>query len=107
MVGKQTQLGLIIKNARIDCGLTQEELAARTGITCRYMIAIENEGKIPKYETLYKIIHRLNISADLIFYPSTPRKNPEKEQLLHLLEVCSDHDIHVLLCTAKGMLEHK
>lgn len=105
MIGKQTQLGLIIKNARIDCGLTQEELAARAGITCRYMIAIENEGKIPKYETLHKIIHGLNISADLIFYPDTSKENPEKEHLLHLIEACSERDIHILLCAAIGMLE--
>lgn len=107
MVGKQTQLGLIIKNARIDCGLTQEELAARAGITCRYMIAIENEGKIPKYGTLHKIIHGLNISADLIFYPNALRENNEKEQLLHLINICSEQDIHVLLCAAKAMLERK
>ena len=106
-MGKQTQLGLAIKNARIDCGLTQEELATRAGITCRYMIAIENEGKIPKYETLSKIIHGLNISADLLFYPDTSTKNSEKAQLLHLIEVCSDRDIYILLCAIKGMLNYK
>ena len=36
------QNGLAIKNTRIDCGLTQEELAERAGISCRYLIAINN-----------------------------------------------------------------
>lgn len=39
--------GIAIKNARMDCGLTQEALAERAGISCRYLIAIENEGRIP------------------------------------------------------------
>ena len=31
----------------MDCGLTQEALAERAGISRRYLIAIENEGRIP------------------------------------------------------------
>ncbi len=37
--------GMTIKNARMDCDLTQEALAKRAGISCRYLIAIENEGR--------------------------------------------------------------
>ena len=29
----------------MDCGLTQEALTERAGISCRYLIAIENEGR--------------------------------------------------------------
>lgn len=105
MQEKQIQLGMAIKNARINCGLTQEELASRAEITCRYMIAIENEGKIPRFEVLHKIVHGLNISADILFYPNSSRITSEREQLLWLLKTCSDRDIHVLLCTAKGMLD--
>ena len=51
MEGKHEHFGLAIKNARIDCGLTQETLAEMAGISCRYLIAIENEGRIPKLPT--------------------------------------------------------
>ena len=47
--------GMTIKNARMDCGLTQEALAERAGISCRYLIAIENEGRIPIGANLMKI----------------------------------------------------
>lgn len=39
----------------MDCGLTQEALAERAGISCRYLIAIENEGRIPIGANLMKI----------------------------------------------------
>ena len=48
MEDKHAHFGLSIKNARLDCGMTQEALAERAGISCRYLIAIENEGRIPR-----------------------------------------------------------
>lgn len=99
------QLGLAIKNARIDCDLTQEELAARADISCRYLIGIENQGRIPKYEILSRIIHGMNVSADRFFYLEALYQGSDKEQLIHLIDSLSAHDIHVLLCAAKAMLE--
>ena len=53
--------GTAIKNARMDCGLTQEALAEQAGISCRYLIAIENEGKIPKLHAVYWLIDRKSV----------------------------------------------
>ncbi len=61
MEGKHEHFGLAIKNARIDCGLTQETLAEMAGISCRYLIAIENEGRIPKLPTVYRLIYAMHI----------------------------------------------
>lgn len=44
MEDKHVPFGLALKNARMDCGLTQEALAERAGISCRYLIAIEMKG---------------------------------------------------------------
>lgn len=98
------QLGEALKKARVNCGVTQEKLAEWADVTSRYIMAIENEGKEPSYEVLYKIIHGLHISADLIFYPDKPQENSEQMQLIHLLESCSERDIHILLNTAQAML---
>lgn len=70
---KHVHFGLAIKNARINCDLTQEQLSERASITCRYLIAIENEGKIPKYPVIYRLIHAMHISADRVFYPEQPQ----------------------------------
>ena len=70
-------LGKIIKAARQRSELTMEELAERIGITERYLYRIENEGKKPSYDILYKLIRELSISPDLIFYPEKPSKESE------------------------------
>ncbi len=105
MRDEHVQFGSIIKNARLDYGLTQEQLSERAGITCRYLIAIENEGKIPKYSVIYRLIHELHISADCIFYPEQPQHDSERTQLTHILESCTERDIHIILCAVKAMLD--
>ncbi len=107
MEDKHVHFGLAIKNARLDCGMTQEALAERAGISCRYLIAIENEGRIPRLPTVYRLIHSLHISADRIFYSEQPPKDSERAQLTHMLESCSDRDIHILLCAARAMLQEQ
>lgn len=49
-------LGEIIKTARDKSDLTVEELTARVGISERYLYRIENEGKVPTFEVLKKIV---------------------------------------------------
>ncbi len=71
------------------------------------LIAIENEGRIPKLPTVYRLIHSLHISADRIFYPEQPPKDSERAQLTHMLESCSDRDLHILLCAARAMLQEQ
>lgn len=62
-------LGEIIKTARDKSDLTVEELTARVGISERYLYRIENEGKVPTFEVLKKIVRELAIDGNLIFYP--------------------------------------
>ena len=42
-----TQLGSIIKHARIEEALTQAKLAEKAGISTRYLSDIENKNEIP------------------------------------------------------------
>jgi len=92
---------------RKEKGITQEALAERAGISCRYLIAIENEGRIPKLPALYRLIHSMHISADRIFYPEQPSEGSDRAQLAHMLESCSDRDIHILLSAVKAMLQEQ
>ena len=70
-------LGIVLKNAREKAGITVETLSENVGITERYLYRIENEGKKPSYDILYKLIRELSISPDYIFYPEKPAKNSE------------------------------
>ena len=75
-------LGEIIKTARDKSDLTVEELTARVGISERYLYRIENEGKVPTFEVLKKIVRELAIDGNLIFYPEKPVKDSEVEDLV-------------------------
>lgn len=53
---KSYQIGSLIKKARKQAGLTQEELAKRSGTTKNYISRIENNKSDVEFGTLIKII---------------------------------------------------
>jgi DNA-binding Xre family transcriptional regulator len=53
---EQFKLGVMIHEARIEKGLTQEELAIRSGTTKSYISRIENNVKEVRFSTLQKIV---------------------------------------------------
>ena len=97
--------GEIIKAAREKSDLTVEELTDRVGITERYLYRIENEGKIPKFEVLKKLVRELAIDANLIFYPEKPSKDSEAEDLIRMLYNCDDRSMKIIRATVKAVLE--
>jgi ribosome-binding protein aMBF1 (putative translation factor) len=64
------KIGIIIQQARIEKGLTQEELAARCGTNKGYISKIENDVKEVRLSTLQRIVEiglggKLNLSIQL------------------------------------------
>ncbi len=57
--------GAVLKAARQEAGLTVEALAERIGVSERYIYRLENNGSMPGYALLYKLIRELAISPDL------------------------------------------
>lgn len=98
-------LSMVIKTAREKADITIEALAEKADITERYLYRIENEGKKPSYEVLYKLIRTLNISPDSIFYPEKPSKDSEVEDLVRTLYSCDDRSMKIVKTTAKAALE--
>lgn len=98
-------LGNVIKTAREKAGITIEYLATNVGITERYLYRIENEGKKPSFDVLYKLTRKLSISADMIFYPEKPSKDSEIENLLRMLAECDERSIEVVKATIKALIE--
>lgn len=64
------KLGALLHEARIQKGLTQEELAGRVGTTKSYISKIENDIKEVRLSTLQKIVElglggRIKLAIDL------------------------------------------
>lgn len=104
MQKNKNNLGNIIKRARLNKQYTREQLAEKIHISSRYLTSIENEDKKPSYDILYKLIRELGIPADSIFYPEMKLVLSEKEQLIHMISQCDDHNLRVLLETTAALL---
>ena len=98
-------LGYVIKSAREKEERTIESVANNVGITERYLYRIENEGKKPSFDVLFKLIRELAISPDLIFYPEKPSKDSEIENLLRILSDCDERALSVVKATAKVLID--
>ena len=98
-------LGNIIKTARENAGVTIEYLATNVGISERYLYRIENEGKKPSFDVLYKLTRKLSIPTDMIFYPEKPSKDSEIENLLRMLSECDERSLEVVKATVKALIE--
>lgn len=55
-----------LREARLLCKLTQEELGALTGVTKRAILAYETEGVRPRRNVLLRLAEALRVSADYL-----------------------------------------
>ena len=60
-------LGIRIRNIRMECGLTQQELADQTGLSVKTIQDVEKGRKNLSYETLTRLMDRLGMSPDTVF----------------------------------------
>lgn len=99
--------GQIIKDALQAAGLTQDELAEQSGVSPRYIMAIENENRQPSMKVLFKLIRALEISADTIFYPEIQNADKKKEHLIHMIQLCDEKETEVATATIRALLATK
>ena len=62
----QMQIGSVIRKYRKECGLTQEEMAKRLGVTTPAVNKWENGNTNPDIELLAPIARLLHISLDTL-----------------------------------------
>ena len=99
------KLGDVIKTARQKANITVEALAEKVDKTERYIYRIENEGKKPSYDVLFKLIRELAIPSDLIFWPDKQVKDSKMEDLVRMLYNCDKRSLAIIKATVKAALE--
>lgn len=90
-------IGDILKQERLRLGYTREQIAERPDIGTRYLTAIENNEKKPKFDVLYRLIRGIGISADTIFYPENRCETDETKRLIRLLQNCAPRDRRLVI----------
>lgn len=98
-------LGEKIKAERIHCGLTQQGLADQTGRGLRHIQNIESGLINPSYKVLSAIIHRLGMSADILFNQEISKQEEEVKRLLNKFAACTEEEREFLLETVDFMVE--
>lgn len=93
MTNNEKYIGGLIKQAREQCGLKLDELSEKVGISERYLQKIENEGNIPSYKTLKKIILALSMDSNCLFYGNEyNQKEIDDANLISRLKQCDDFE---------------
>ena len=68
-------VGLNVKQARLKKGLTQEELADRSGFSQQYLSGLEGGKRNPSIVTIYELALALGISHVELVQPQKKRKS--------------------------------
>lgn len=90
-------LGVALKKAREDLGLSQEKVSEYAGITTRTLMKLENGKGNPQFHTLSTLIRVLKIDAREIFNPEMERQSPSIRLLRHMVEDCTEQEAAALL----------
>lgn len=101
-------MGLAIKTARNQKGLTREQFAEQLDITPRHLQSIEIEGQYPGFLLFVRIITLLDISADqYLLSKDKVHKTTLRRQIDSLLDRFNDKELSIIEGTAKAICKTK
>ena len=85
-----------VRAARERLGITQEDLAARVGMSPSHMSIVERGVKVPRMDTVVKLANELDVSADFILQDSITqsRNNQLLSSIMELPERERDRLLH-------------
>lgn len=98
------QLAEAIKKACLELGLTQEQVAEKSGTDVRTIINMEQGRGNPKLETLFPLIHALKMDAREIFDVTAKLDAPSIRHLRLLIDECSEEEAATLLPVTEAVL---
>ena len=96
-------MGRVMRKAREDKGITQAALAEKIEVSLRTVIAIENGKRNPTFDVLYRLVHALDIPADLIFRPDGTPNTPEQEQFICEFLNATDQEQRVAVSAVRSV----
>ena len=98
-------LGERISEARNTSGLTQQGLAEQCHRGLRHIQNIEGGLVNPSYEVLSDLVHRLGMSANILFFPDMPQVEAEVQHLLCKFAACTEDERQIILNTLDCLAE--
>lgn len=106
MDADNNSIGMNIKNARMEKGLSQEKLAEILDITNTHISYIETGTKAPSLDMLIKIANALDVSADDLLVGRLTHSSSSVGKELHtILQGCNRDEEKMLIRILKFMKE--
>lgn len=100
--GIEAGIGQRIRAARLQKKMSQADLSFEAGVSLPHISDIELGKKEMHISTFVKIVEALNVSADDILRPSTPKADEIRAaQLSELLEGCTAKESEAILKVVK------
>ena len=98
------KLGVKIRAARKDKGLTQENVAEATGLSVPHMSHIERGTTKLGLPTLIAICNVLSVTPDSLLCDSLEKSRPEFErELSNILADCTETELRIITDTAAAI----
>jgi len=97
------RLGCRIQAARKDCGFTQDELSAASGVSVRHIAKIEKGVMNPSFEILIQLVTVLGISLDSLIEPDS-MDDADVQELLNLYRACPEDERPLVKATLRTMV---
>ena len=96
-----SNIAFLIRNQRLNIGVSQEELALNVGCSVTHINRIES-GRMPSLRLLFAICKELNLSSDKILglntYPS-----PQMETIQELLDQFTEEELVLVIHLLKDL----
>ena len=98
------RLAEAVKKARLELGLTQEEVADKCDTDVRTIINMEMGRGNPKLKTLFKVVRALKIDARELFDDDPQSDSPSVRRVCLLINECSEEEAATLFPVIEAVL---
>lgn len=100
-------LGLAIKRAREQSGLTQEQLAYILDRTPRTIMYNENNGQHPSLNSFYQMVTMFDISVDQYFFPKENGESSCRKHIDVMLNTLDEKELKIIEATIQAIKDGK
>ena len=104
MLKYSQRLAEAVKKARLELGLTQEEVANKCDTDVRTIINMEMGRGNPKLKTLFKVVRALKIDARELFDDDPQSDSPSVRRVCLLINECSEEEAATLFPVIEAVL---
>lgn len=97
-------IGDIVRSAREAKCLSQSALAEMIGVSKQTIIHVEKNRRKPTYDVFCRLVHALDVSADLFVRSGSPTLTVEQDQFIQELLGCTKHEQEVVFATFRSFI---